>query len=425
MVQPVPTKLSLAEWASIAQVNPLQFWGVAIPEVEHDTALTDNAWLQYGWQTRDALARDELAQLIASAESDIELALGYHLLPDWTVDEWRATPRPYRPELYNLNGRDVRGQSIRVHAQWGYFISGGVRASTLVAADAPVTYSNTFPPATYPNQATVSVTVDAGQDPQEIHVYYPDQGGDPRYEIRPVQVSIVGTTATITFRREMAVVLTLLESLDVEAVRAVDGTVDANFLTAVDVFRVYNDPSTQATLQWSPPYCASCGGGGCAVCGYVVQDGCLTLYGDPRHSDVGFWPGTWDAATETFAGALWAGGRAPDIARLSYYSGWRDKSLAQPLIQMDRRLARCVAIMAAARMRRSPTDYASRRFYELYSQDMAYEAGGEQISRYRLPLGSHKLSLLENPFGTRRGEIEAWQIINTLGLNIGVGARAR
>ena len=424
MVQQTITKLPLDEWRRYAGMQPLQFWGVYIPEIESDQSATDSAWFQYEWQRRDAISREELANAIAQAEADIEAQLKYRLLPSWELDEWQPTTRPTVPEYFNLNNRDVRGFSQKVDANWGWMISGGIRSKAVVEAGAAIVYTNTIPPAGYDNLATVTVTVVAGTDPQTLHVYYPGQSGADQYEIRPVKVSITGTTATITFRREMALILDAFENYDVDGLRPVLGTDDAYFLTEVDVYLVTNDPSQQATMLWNPPFCGSCGGSGCIACAYSAQTGCIQTFGDPRWGIVSYTPAEWDADSETFQRRTLANGRQPDIVRLWYYAGLRDKSLATPLVTMSPPWARIVAALAASRLDREPADRRAALYWQYWAEDLSYESGGDQVSRYKTPR-----EILDNPFGQHRGEVYAWneiiKITRDQGGPVGRGVRLR
>src|SRR5678815_4128134 len=86
--------------------------------------------------------------------------------------------------------------------------------------------------------------------------------------------AIAGGLCTITCRREQLVLKTLLEALDA---RPVAGLSAGNFLTTVDVYRKYNDPSVQVELVWrGSGSCTSCDIDGCVACGLTIQNGCLT-----------------------------------------------------------------------------------------------------------------------------------------------------
>src|SRR3990172_11026555 len=117
------TKLPLDRWAALIGVNPLHFNGVYMPI--HPPTVCQQPWMQYPWQAVDRVGREEVAMAIAQAEADVEKYLGYRLLPMWEADEWQEATRPYRPELVNLSGTDIRGFASATHLNWGHVITGG------------------------------------------------------------------------------------------------------------------------------------------------------------------------------------------------------------------------------------------------------------------------------------------------------------
>lgn len=365
-------------------------------------------WLQYEWQTPDRVSREEVARAIAEAESNIEEELGYRLLPSWEEDEWQLTARTPTPELIRMVSIDVKAKAQVVQADWGYLVSGGVRASELVDAAATIIWSDEDGDG-YDETGTITVAIVAGTPLQELHVYYPGQGGTEEWEIKPLLTWTNPTAiqATLTFRREQCVLPNLFELIAVPAddshIRGVDGDLDANFLTTVDVYRVYNDPQTQVTFLWEPfgtGACSSCNGSGCNVCAYSAQMGCLMLRSQPRQSIVSFRPANWDADVLDFVDAGFTVERQPDIARLYYYAGWRDKSRPYPSIQMDSAWERCVAYYAAAMLDRPVCECNNvHAWVERWRRDVA-RPGEEGLRATE--------AQLNNPFGTRMGALYAW-----------------
>jgi len=412
-MQAVPTKLSLDHYRRIMGVPAMHFWGVNIPEMEK--AICSQAWFQYGWQDGDRVAREDIAQAIAEAEAEIEQVIGYRLLPTWEEDEWRPTIRPYRRELYNLMGRDIRGQNAALEANWGYMITGGIRGLGTLFSSQPVTYANdgVFTPATYDNVATVTFTTAVEYPDDEIALYYPGHAGDERWRIRPLNVShTAGLDYTVTFARELALKPEHFEAHTPETIRAALGTTDSNFLDEVDVCRVYNDPQQQATLLWEG---ATAGCGSCSACSYGTQTGCLLLRDDPRLSFLVYQPASWDADTLSMVAQPLAVCRGPDLVRLWYYAGWRDKASAHPTIQMDEQWARVVAYYATSKLER-PACSCSKEAFAYWQQDLAFGGGAESKSVYNL-----SDSDLGNPFGTRRGAVNAWRRVKMPGTIIGRG----
>jgi len=408
------TKLSLDRWAQLIGLNPLHFNGVYDPN--RPTSPCEQPWLQYSWQDADRVGREEIAYAIAQAEDSIENYLTYRLLPDWETDEWHPTVRPFRPELINLNSMDVRGFGQNIQTDWGHLISGGIRAQTLIEADATITYTDPDGDG-YFERATVTVTVTAGQNPAEVRVYFPASnsivtaGGDD-WKIRPIKVVISGTTATITFARHQAVLPEAYEDFtppsDDSHMRGVDGLENANFLAEVDVYRLYNDPQTQATLMWEPLGTCECGSSDCDVCSYTVQTACLLARGDLRPGLVVYHPASWDAATLSFTSQPYSVSRQPDVIRLYYYAGHRNKHLIYPTIQMDPQLERAVAYMAAGLLDRPICECSNVRAFVQHWQEIAKSSQG----------GVEAGTPENTPFGGTNGALFAWKIVNQEGRRI-------
>src|SRR3990167_782092 len=351
-----PTKLPLDRWAYLMGIDSRHFNGVY--SIVHPPRVCEQPWFHYSWQSADRIGREELAQAISQAESDIEQELGYRLLPSWETDEWHSAEKPWRPDLLSLNGLDARGFSQVVKTDWGHFISGGIRLQTLLEADSAIVYTDEDSD-DYDEIATVTTAVATGTSPCDIKVYFPlsnimiQTGGEDQWEIRPVQISVVGAVATIRFRREQAVLpqlqLDLLPAAGDDHFRGVDGSVDSNFLEEVDVYQISNDPQTQISFLWEP-FGQGCGclSGTCELCAYAAQTGCLMVRGDPRLGLVSYRPGSWDAANSEFTSEDWAELRAPDIVRLYYRAGFRDKSLSCSSVTMSRDWERIVAYYSSA-----------------------------------------------------------------------------
>lgn len=406
------TKLPLDSWARIIGLNPMHFNGLYAPS--HPPTVCEQPWLQYAWQDSDRVSREEIAETIALAEETIEQHLGYRLLPSWEIEEWVELTRPWRPELVNVTMTDIRGRRPTLQADWGYFVSGGIRASELVEAGVTVTPSDPDGDS-FDELATVSLTVAAGQAPCELHVYLPVTGhpGDPRFEIRPVEVEVSGTTATITFARILAVKPELFEDIvppaDDSHHRGVSADEATNFYDEVDVYRVYNDPSQQATLLWEGSGC-TCGTSDCQTCAFSAETACLLARGDPRQSVLAYSPATWDADTEQFTTTSICRATSPDAARIWYLAGWEDKSLACPRLQMDPHWARVVSYYAAALLDRPICECNNTRaFVEHWQRDMALAPTEQQ------GVGQISPNDLDGPLGTTRGALYAWRQIKAAG----------
>jgi hypothetical protein len=210
-------------------------------------------------------------------------------------------------------------------------------------------------------------------------------------------VTISGGFVTIVFKRELAVLPDLITALEPETV---DGTVDANFLTAVDVYRRWTDPTNSVTFQWLNPTPGCCGS--CVACSYGFQEGCLLAVNN-RPSIVQFAPATY--AEGAWTTAPYDVCRAPDRIVASYRAGYRDKTKARSYYEMHPMLERAVAFLAASLLSRPPCDCANvkdriDRWRDDYAESISDSAGGQSWS-----VTSRKL---DNPFGTTRGAVYAW-----------------
>lgn len=346
--------------------------------------------LQHNWQMDDGVSREEIATAIATAEEDLENFLGY----------------PTAPRFYDHTVQAERSYRVGRWPAWalfnlpkGYVWSGGVLGKTLL--DTPnITYSDQDTD-TYNETATVVVTMDGLPDASEIMVFYPGKDADPTWQIRPITISISGDTATITFKREQCVREALQEQYNSEPV---DGADDANFLTAVDVYRIYTDTSAQAVLFFQNG-CASCNFAGdtdCALCSYSESEGCIEIVNN-RQGMVTVNPGTYDGVW-TYA--------APDSCgtlrkvRLRYLAG----ALLDSTYKMQTRFEICVARLAMTKLERPICTCESiQNAFEYWTTDLALSVseGGSSSIRGISPAN------LECPFGTTRAGIWVYNFLKS------------
>ncbi len=396
------TKLPLDEWARIMGVHPLHFNQVYV----NVPTVCAQPWLQHEWQLADRIGRESVAKAIAQAEANIEAHLNYKLMPSWEIDEWRPTIRPTRPELINFGVTDLRGFQQVVFANWKRAISGGIRSKTVVAEGVAIVYTDADGDG-YDETATATQVV-TFPSACEVRAYLPGRAGADDFEIKPISVSVDSGTgiATLTMRREQLVDPDLQSILE-PAEAGLLATDNANFETTIDIYRLYNDPQQQVQFLWEPFGGTCCSGSGCATCAYNVQLGCLMIREDPKHSMFSYRPGTWNATTLEFDTAAWSVQRQPDLVRLWYYAGGQDKSLACPTVEMSEDWKRVVAYYAAALLDRPICECSNiRAWVESWRRDLAIPGEeGLRISE----------ADLSNPFGTRRGAVNAWHRVKEAG----------
>lgn len=400
------TLLSLDRFAQIMGVQPIHFNGVFVPDLAPVTTC-EQPLMQYDWQTADGVSRESIAVAIADVEARISQWLGFKPLPTFEVDERHAFIGPSSPDLLqSVWYRQPNGQIPAVPLDYGHVVASGIERRDPITLAAAVAYTDDDGDG-YDEKATVIVNTTV-TDPNEIVCVLPGESGAEEFEVRPIKVSITNGVATIVARREQLVNPTLYERMDT-GTRAVDGSVDSNFLTTVDIYRSWHDPSQQVQFLWeSIGSSCSCGLSTCQTCYIGAQFGCATMR-DYRLGLITGHPAIWDAETQTYLAASYFVPRMPDKARWWYRAGYRDQKRPRPFRDMDQRLERAIAIFAASILERpfcgcktveAATQYW-REDFSMATQDHTFRATPR---------------LVENPFGPTRGAVEAWRIVRTMAL---------
>ena len=411
------TSLALDTWAQILGIDPRHFNQVVTPSKPLTTC--SRVWKQYLWQESDQISREAVSIAIAEAERMISEHIGYNLQPTWAVDERARITVPAIPDVMNISGLSPRGFPMSQQAQKNHFISGGIEAKTLIVAGAAVVYTDEDGD-TYPETATVTVATTV-TDPAQIAVYFPGEDGRDEWEVKPLNnpitrrrsVTIAAGVATIVMAREQLVDPDLWNALDPQEV---PGDADVNFLATVDVYRHFNDPQQQVTLMWSPrPSLCDCGTTTCPTCAHSTQTGCLVAK-DFRTGRVYFQPAEWNATTEQFDSRNFAVGRMPDNLRLWYYSGFQDTRKDAPTLEMDDDLARAVVYFSLTFLMQPVCGCSNiENVAKSMREDLAANIASPSASL------SFQISdrILDNPFGTKRGAIYAWRVVNSQQRTIG------
>lgn len=388
----INTLLPLDRWVQVVGLDPRHFRQV---HTHHQADLTcQSVWKEHPWQHADVVSRDDVAHAIAMAEDTLAKHLGFRVLPDWEVGEMHAVPRAGDPTLYNAAGTNPQGFVLSLYLDFGYFVEGGVETLALIDDGVAIVYTDDDGDA-YPETATISFATTV-TDAQEIAVFYPGES-EQNWEIRPFKTcGIAGGVCTMTFERQQFVVPDLIEALDPAAV---DGDDDANFLPTVDVYRRYNDPEDMCSLIWKPR-AGSCSTAAC--CADTTQSACLVVM-DEQKGLVGLQPADYDAGVWT--STVFTEGRAPDRAQIAYRAGWRDMRKPYPLLQMDAEIERAVVYLAMSYLQREVCSCSNvEALFKYWTQDLAYsEPGG---GTYRVAWRQ-----LDNPIGTTRAALHAWELI--------------
>lgn len=407
------TYLGLDRWAEIIGVNPLSFNSLYIPPVN---GACSQLWQQMDWQNPNNVSREGLARAIALAESQISAWLGFHIVPDWVCEEVKQVEINRLYHEYHSGHSNVRGDALSVTARRKHVISGGVRAIELLASGSLIKFED-LDGDDYEETASVRYSCPWTEEPEpcdpqpitfdlcEIRLYYPGHGGDPAWEIKPTRITPVdGSGNSIIYFYSWQVVAEEFTRGGFRELK-LDADDEAHYSTSLDIYRVYNDVSNQGSLKWISPHCTLCGGVGCSACEPVIQLACLEVRNE-RLGFITFIPATWDAEEEEFTRVCFSEARRPDSVTINYYSGYCAPEcdcchVMQPKLEL------AVAYLAAALLDRDMCDCNNTEsFVNNWREDLAQSGTG--VVSYQ-----NTAKVLDNPFGTRRGAVEAWRILQT------------
>ena len=294
--------------------------------------------------------RDQVAHFLAEAQAELEDVIGYPLAPRWIADE----QQPY---------------TFPLQARWTQVLEAGVEAQDDVGLAEAV--DHTDDPAVVGPVATTVTNTD------EIHVYHPGTA----IEIHPSSITISGGNVTIEIPRCRMV--KAADACDTAGLDYDDTSATGPFLQTVDVKRIYNDPSTHATLVW--PHCcsASCSTAGCTE---YTRDGCIYVKnGRLGVLDVlpaSYSDGEWTRCTLDCCGS-------PAFAKLNYRAG----------VTLTRQAEDAIVRLAHAKMPHSPCNCDPQLW--LWARDMTIP---EVVSRERLNC----------PFGLAEGAWIAWRFAQSM-----------
>jgi hypothetical protein len=399
------TILSLDRWAAVLGLEPRHF--NQITTTIRPQRACHQPWLQYNWQAADRVGREEVAQAIAQAESDIVTALGFYPLPQWVEGEVVRTAQPNDRTLVGGSGLyNPRGLALSVQASLGQIITGGIETKDLIATavrTVPAVPGDTMALSDpdgdgYDELVTITLPT-ALTDTNEIRVYFTGQAAADEWEIRPLRsVTIAAGVLTITLDKHLIADPDLWEALDPQAI---DGDVNANFVLTVDVYRVWNDPSQQAQLQWERvPGACGCGLTTCAACAWGLQWACLQTR-DPRLGILTYQPSTWNATNDEYDPTVLAVDRAPERVRLYYQAGYQFPRARRSWHDMDPMLERMIAYYSVTILDRPICTCDNvQSFVARWTEDLALVGD----ARYQI-----RDQDLACPWGTRAGALWAWK----------------
>lgn len=307
----IKTLLPLDEYARIMAIPAWLFNQVTHPTREQRGECYD-FWLQSGWvgDPNKIVGRDEIAQAIQVAETK----LAHDFLGFWPYPTWICEDEVLQP--------DTKLVYPYLQAHFGHIISGGIEAWELVSDNAPVSYIDTDGDG-ITDTASFVVTGPYLYDPLEdlpsaceIAVMPQDKLPEDNYEIKGLNIVVDADAGTITITGPKW--LFVLPSVW-DTTEAAPLNDDSYFLTMVDIWRHYNDPSKQVEIitdNTSEPLCTTDG------CGKTIETGCISVY-NHKLGIVQVQPGTYDAETGLYTRTTCT--HTPNRYKLWYHAGYTEK----------------------------------------------------------------------------------------------------
>lgn len=387
------TILPLDYFRRFVSVDPYHFWQMSNtghPERGYSHVYPHNRW-QYtervatgagsmpGESAKRGPGRYDMLEAIAAAESKIASVSELDTWPGpmYTEDETVILKKP-KAYSYWWSRETPYGLLTR----WKKVQYVGLYTWTAIRLGATLVYDAT-------DDVVTAVTTSVDED--EVVACYPGT----YVPIRPINISVSGTTMTITIKKWLLADPDLWDTASV-----IDATDTTNLLSAVDVYRVHVDPSDQILVAWEPDisYCECLNTEQCELCAHATMQACA-FQKNYKIGFVGWQVGEWNATSEEYERVISCyRSRFPDKAYINYQHG-------QPLEgdrYMSRRWQRIVCMLAAAELPDYVYDATSRPDAMYYWRtDFAQQEG----------LDKHQMSMsdLDNPFGTKRGQIMAWK----------------
>lgn len=414
------TLLSLEEFRQILQMNPYRFWQLDSSNLSPQRHACDDLLFEYDWQSADAISRQAMRAAIARAERKLADWLGYDIFP-----RYRESTIEYvipAQDEYSRGASNSRGQYASARLPYGYVQKAGVRRSVLIGQPAVAIYDKNNDGI---NDTFVATLATTATDASQIACYVPaserweTSAELDQYRIRPVSVAIAGGQATITGK--VWQIVRPVEYADMTGAAPLSLDDESTFLDSLAVYHEYIDPDgttvddAQCTLLWettpAPYWCAA------SVYGPNASDpaaiGKAAGRVGIRNAQAGFITpaeAAYDASAAQWRQVGWSNWREPDRVLVRYLAGigsidrqaepfWRQTVAYFALAELEGPICACDGV---------------RKRSHHWQFDLARTDGSNDES-----YGAISADDLSNPFGTRRGQVEAWRQIRNLRTLVG------
>lgn len=411
----------------IVKLDPWFFWGFSSDKVKQSGSQCNIPLFKYAWQGIKAAGRADYEDALASAESRFFDVAGFHPAPKYSTKKLRYQPYSnYVLQQWGYVGADGKWMPYDLEEKKVQQV--GIHKLELITANVAITRSDTTGDGLN-DKFTLSATLPAGvSNPGQIVVVFSegDRFGDTsisadtlyRWQVRPANVSISGTTATITGGGWLVAKPALYESLTGVAVKS-DSSLDpenaAAFVGTLDVYRYYIDPTgittddSQGVVFWNtlpvPNFNGFWGGIVCDPTNNSLDPAAVAMALarlNVKNVEMGIVSGA-EAAYNADTG-IWSevyNHRPPDHILIRFQAGYplKNNKMDDKIAIGLARLAAAEAIALHCACEQSKASFAHWQF------DVSRTEGGVET------FGAVTSEDLQNPFGPRRGHIDCWKQI--------------
>lgn len=376
----IPTLLSLAEWCDILGVNP---WYAAQYEGDFGNGPSSCSGVMYeqNWQKRQHLSRHEIARAIHEAEEAFAKHVGYYPAPKYIVDEELEYPQARVPSGTSLPYPmyDIYDQPRSLHTKYKYIQALGTEVLEALELGAPVALESSVASDANGRFAVEVLNVPDDLEASEVAVFYAaaDRVGNrlDTWEIRPLDITISGTTLTI--EGDAFLLAPPTKTLARKPV-ALAITETSNFVIDVDVYRRTTDDALNTVLYFKK------------IKTPATEDTTSTLLNAVQGKIAPLRPNSCREGTDPYS------------VTLSYLAGYPRQADGR----MDYDHAQIIAWLSAAYLQCTICGCGCGEDKEMLSKFTEIEHFGDT------PIVTK--DQIENPFGVQRGAIKAWNRAMTL-----------
>lgn len=367
--------LQLEQFRQVLGINPYHFWQMKFSKRPYNGC--SESYTHYRYLGERGPGRYDLIQAINTAETMLAGLLGYKLGYNYAQQEHVVLPAPKQVA--------ARITPYTFTTRWQRVLEVGKRTWDLIeqvefwkVGDADSTAE------------TISFTVALPEAIPACNIKVCYVG--TQVPIEPVEVSVSGLVATIAIKRWL-----LGKPSDWEDGALINADSMANLINIVDVYHVWLDPSQQVTVAWQPEFnLCGCGDSACPVCLLAMQSACA-VRGIYELGVVAWQPATY--AGNVYAASYLTIPRYPDMCFINYAHGVIDEKCTMPAYWR-----RVVTLLALANLDSGACGCTEVASVFAYWQEDLSKASEKQTFTL-------SASDMENPFGRRRGAINAWQAV--------------